>query len=75
MNWLLIVFGAILLTPAAIVVLVLWLRWTQYAADVMKDDPGRELEDYEKFFGWSFWLVTFASLTALGIAALDAGIG
>ena len=74
MNWWFVLLGIVLLTPALLLVIGLYVAWLIRALDLLDDDLRRTMTNDEVWIAVLYWLVHFLTLTGAGIALVLAGL-
>lgn len=74
MNWWFVLLGLVLLVPAMLLVIGLYVAWFIRALDLFDDGLRRSMTNDEVWMAVLYWLVHFLVLTAAGIALVLAGL-
>lgn len=75
MSWWMVLLGVVLLIPALLIVIALYIAWLIRALDAVNPDMRRTLSNGEWGFGMAYWLVHLVTLTATGWWLLMTGLG
>lgn len=75
MTWWKVLLGVVMLVPALLLVIGLYVAWLIRALDLCDPKEARWMSSDEKCMAALYWIVHFLAITALGVWLLGTGLG
>lgn len=75
MNWWMVLLGVVLLIPALLIVIALYVSWLTLALDAANQAMRESLSSNQEVLGTMYWGIHLVGVTGLGVWLLGTGLG